>query len=132
MKPIRVLLVDDEVELISTLAERLEIRGFEAQWAETGAEAMQKAKGQKFDVAVLDLKMPRVGGLALKEQLQAKYPEMKFIFLTGYGSEEDFKEVTRQIGEEFYLVKPIDIDILICRIESVLNRNQGGAPDGAE
>jgi DNA-binding response OmpR family regulator len=125
MKPIRTLLVDDEVELISTLAERLNMRGFDAQWAETGAEAMQKAQDQEFDVAVLDLKMPKVGGLALKEKLQQQYPAMQFIFLTGYGSEEDFKEITRQIGEEFYLVKPIDIDILISRIKAVLNRGKG-------
>jgi DNA-binding response OmpR family regulator len=125
MKPIRTLLVDDEVELISTLAERLNMRGFDAHWAETGAEAMQKAQNQEFDVAVLDLKMPKVGGLALKEKLQQKYPAMQFIFLTGYGSEEDFNMITQQIGQEFYLVKPIDIDILISRIKSVLNRNNG-------
>lgn len=130
MKPIRVLLVDDELELISTLAERLGLRGFEVQWAETGADALQKARDQYFDVAVLDLKMPGVGGLALKEKLQEKYPEMKFIFLTGYGSEEEFRVVTRQIGEEFYLIKPIDIDVLISRIEMVLRRRQEDRPNG--
>ena len=74
----RLLLVDDEIELVSTLAERLSIRGIDAQWATTGADALVKAEQQFFDVAILDLKMPKIGGLALKEKLLEKYPEMKF------------------------------------------------------
>jgi len=117
----RVLLVDDEIELVSTLAERLSLRGIDAQWATTGADALVKAEQQFFDVAILDLKMPKIGGLALKEKLLEKYPEMKFIFFTGYGSEEDFKAISKQVGEEYYLVKPLDIEILIEKINAVLN-----------
>jgi DNA-binding response OmpR family regulator len=117
----RVLLVDDEIELVSTLAERLSLRGIDAQWSTTGADALVKAEHQFFDVAVLDLKMPKIGGLALKEKLLKKYPEMKFIFFTGYGSEEDFKTISKQVGEEYYLVKPLDIEILIEKINTVLN-----------
>lgn len=117
----RLLLVDDEIELVSTLAERLSIRGIDAQWATTGADALVKAEQQFFDVAILDLKMPKIGGLALKEKLLEKYPEMKFIFFTGYGSEEDFKAIAKQVGEEYYLVKPLDIEILIEKINAVLN-----------
>ena len=121
MIPMRLLLVDDEIELVSTLAERLSIRGIDAQWATTGADALVKAEQQFFDVAILDLKMPKIGGLALKEKLLEKYPEMKFIFFTGYGSEEDFKAIAKQVGEEYYLVKPLDIEILIEKINAVLN-----------
>ena len=117
----RLLLVDDEIELVSTLAERLSLRGIDAQWSTTGADALVKAEQQFFDVAILDLKMPKIGGLALKEKLWKKYPEMKFIFCTGYGSEEDFGVISKQVGEEYYLVKPLDIEILIEKINAVLN-----------
>lgn len=118
--PIKVLLVDDEVEFVSTLAERLSFRSVDAIWTNTSDEAMRQVESQHFDVAVLDLKMPKVCGLKLKETLHKMHPDMKFIFLTGYGSEEDFKVVSDQIGEEFYLVKPVDIDVLIDKINIVV------------
>ena len=119
----KVLLVDDEIELVSTLAERLSFRGIDAQWASTGAEALAKAENQLFDVAVLDLKMPKISGLALKNELIKKYPTMKFIFFTGYGSEEDFDMVSKQVGEEYYLVKPLDIETLVEKINAVFGLN---------
>jgi len=119
----KVLLVDDEVEFVSTLAERLSIRGLDVEWVTSGAEALQKVEHQFFDIAILDLKMPKVGGLELKEKLLKKHPAMKFIFSTGYASEEDFNVISKQIGEEFYLVKPLEIKILIEKINSVLNLN---------
>lgn len=116
----RVLLVDDEKEFVSTLAERLTLRGIDAEWSTTGQEALRLAEGGTFDVAVLDIKLPEMGGLRLKEKLQEKCPGMEFIFLTGYGSEKDFTAVSRQAGEKFCLVKPVDIEILIGRMEAVL------------
>lgn len=118
----RVLLVDDEKEFVSTLAERLALRGIDAEWSTTGQEALRLAEAADFDVAVLDVKLPEMGGLRLKEKLQEKCPGMEFIFLTGYGSEKDFTAVICQAGEEFCLVKPVDIEILIGRMEAVLGR----------
>jgi len=120
----RVLLVDDENEFVSTLAERLELRGFEAEWATTSAKALKIAESKSFDLAVLDVKMPEMGGLKLKEKLQEMWPKMKFIFLTGYGSESEFKEIACQAGEEFCLVKPIDIEVLIERMDHLLHRGE--------
>jgi len=116
---VKLLLVDDEVELVSTLAERLSIRGFDVKWTTSSDEALKQVESESFNVAVLDLKMPKICGLKLKEELHKKHPQMKFIFLTGYGSEEDFKVISDQIGAEFYLVKPVDIDILIEKINLI-------------
>ncbi len=126
--PIQVLLVDDEIELVSTLAERLSMRGFDVKWATTSEEALKEVQSHSFDVAVLDLKMPRICGLKLKESLQKKQPAMKFIFLTGYGSEEDYRKISDQIGEEFYLVKPVDIEVLIERIHGIVNLEKKDKP----
>lgn len=120
-----VLLVDDEEELASALAERLSMRGIEADWVTSGEEALQRVKTRKYDLAVLDMKMPKIGGLELKTLLQAECPELKFIFVTGYGSEKDFKEVVSQSGEACYLVKPVDIQLLVQRMQDLIKGSGG-------
>jgi DNA-binding response OmpR family regulator len=123
----RVLLVDDESDLASALAERLDMRGIEADWVSSGQEALARAAAGHYDLAVLDLKMPKIGGLELKVRMQALYPHMKFIFLTGYGSEKDFEAVACQAGEKCYLVKPVEIEDLI-RLMNDLTKKSGGVP----
>jgi DNA-binding response OmpR family regulator len=122
----RVLLVDDEVDLASALAERLEMRGFETDWVSAGADAIKQVEGKKYDVAVLDVKMPGISGLDLKARLEQIDPGMKFIFLTGYGSEIDFKELTCRAGETACLVKPIDINDLIDMMNSLAEKPERG------
>jgi DNA-binding response OmpR family regulator len=116
----RVLLVDDEVELVSALAERLSLRGIEAEWASTSDGALTQAEAKRFDVAVLDVKMPKISGLELKKRLQGKCPHMKFIFVTGHGSEDSFQEAFNDAGTAYYLVKPLHIETLITKMNEVL------------
>jgi DNA-binding response OmpR family regulator len=118
----KVLLVDDERELVSTLAERLNLRGLEAQWATSAEEAMLRMQTESFDIAVLDVKMPKVDGLLLKKQLQEKCPAMKFIFVTGHGSSQDFAAGASEVGSDYYLVKPLKIEDLIAKIREALQR----------
>jgi DNA-binding response OmpR family regulator len=117
-----ILLVDDEEEFVSALAERLALRGIDADWATCAEAALAKVENTCYELAVLDVKMPRTGGIKLKKSLQSKCPEMKFIFLTGHGSEENFKACTAEIGTDCYLVKPIQIDDLIARLKAVLDQ----------
>jgi len=120
MKPLRVLLVDDEGEFVSTLAERLSIRGIETEFATAGEEALRLVGSRCYDMAILDMKMPGMGGLRLKGEIQERCPDMRFLFLTGYGSEKEFHAVSCQVGEEFCLVKPVDIDDLIAKMMEAL------------
>jgi DNA-binding response OmpR family regulator len=117
----RVLLVDDEKELVSALAERLMLRGIDAEWYTTGAEALKRVESGCFDLAVLDVKMPKLGGLELKEKLKGKCPDMKFIFLTGCGSEKDFISATTSQGKSYYLLKPVDIQELMEKMQSLFD-----------
>jgi DNA-binding response OmpR family regulator len=112
--------VDDEQELVSTIGERLRLRGIQAQWATSSEDALKLIAAQHFDVAVLDMKMPKIGGLELKKGIQARCPAMKFVFLTGYGSEHDFEAVRKEFGADHYLFKPVDIDELIKQIKTVM------------
>ncbi len=117
----RILLVDDEAELVSTLAERLSFRGIEADWVTSAEEALARVERQSYDVAVLDVKIPRISGLALKKLLEEKDTGLKFIFLTGHGSEEDFRVGSSEAGEAYYLIKPVDLNLLIEKLKEITN-----------
>ena len=115
----RVLLVDDEEEFVTTLAERLTIRGFAVEYATKAADALVLAGKNVYDIAVLDMKMPVIGGLQLREILERQHPEMKFIFLTGHGSEDDYRAGSTGAG---YLVKPVDINTLIQKMKQAIDQ----------
>jgi DNA-binding response OmpR family regulator len=115
----RVLLVDDEQELVSTLAERLVMRDIDASWVTSGAEAIQIVDQEDFDVAVLDVKLPGMNGLELKRRLKSRKPALQFIFLTGHGSEEDYLAGAAETGNDYYLVKPVQIDVLLKKLHEI-------------
>ena len=124
----RILLVDDEVEFVVTLAERLSIRGIEADWTTKPSEAEKMVGEKHYDLALLDVKMPEVSGISLKKRLQIKCPGMKFIFLTGHGSEESYQAGSSEAGAEYYLLKPLQIEELVTKIYTALG-GDGGAGD---
>jgi DNA-binding response OmpR family regulator len=116
----KVLLVDDEEEFVATLAERLSLRGIEAQWATSAEEALRLLETEAFDLAVLDVKIPKVDGLELRKRMQAKCPALKFIFVTGHGSTDDFECGISEVGADYYLAKPIKIEHLILKMNEAL------------
>ena len=71
----RVLLVDDEVEYVSTLAERLSFRGIDASWVSSAKDALERIRQESFDIAVLDVKMPKMGGIELKQIIEEINPD---------------------------------------------------------
>ncbi len=115
----KALLVDDEKELVTTLAERLMFRDIEADWATSGTDALKLAEENAYDVAVLDVKMPKMSGLTLMKRLRERHPTMKFIFMTGHGSEEDFR--TGSADASHYLVKPVKLEALLAKMKEALN-----------
>ncbi len=120
MNKMKVLLVDDEEELVSTMAERLSLRGIDADWSTSSEDALRKLERGRYDVAVLDVKIPRISGIELKKQMERKSPHTRFIFLTGHGSEADFKAGSAEAGPEFYLVKPVNIEDLIKKMDELI------------
>jgi DNA-binding response OmpR family regulator len=117
-----VLLVDDETELVTTLAERLGLRGIHACWATNAEEALRLLQQEPFDIAVLDLKLPKVDGIELKKHLQELRPDLKFIFVTGHGSNSAYETASSEVGSKYYLAKPLDIERLIGKMKEVLRR----------
>jgi DNA-binding response OmpR family regulator len=116
----RVLLVDDEKELVSTLAERLALRGIEADWVATADSALRVVESEPYDLAVVDVKIPGINGIELKRRMQKKRPNMKFIFMTGHGSEADYEAALAEAGSQYYLAKPVKIGLLIEKMKEAL------------
>ncbi|HET97981.1 MAG TPA: response regulator [Desulfurivibrio alkaliphilus] len=116
----RILLVDDEYELVTTLAERMELRGLEADWATSGDDALARITTTSYDVVVIDIKMPKISGIEVKRRMEKIRPGMKYIFMTGHGSEGDFQEGSTEVGgERYYLLKPVAIESLLEKINEV-------------
>jgi DNA-binding response OmpR family regulator len=113
----RVLLVDDERKFATMLAKRLALRGIDIDYVYTGENAILKSETQKYDVAILDVKMPGIGGIELERKLKELDPGMKIIFLTGHGSRNDYE--TGSAEAACYLAKPIQIDELIAILREV-------------
>jgi len=113
----KVLLVDDEKKFAAMLAKRLKLRGIDIDYVSTGEDAIVKAKTQRYDVAILDVKMPGIGGIELERKLNKLDPGLKIIFLTGHGSPSDFESGSAQAA--FYLAKPLQIEELITILHEV-------------
>ena len=111
-KLIKVLLVDDEVKLLESVSQRLSLRDFEVTTASDGKKAIKAAKGDKFDVAIVDLRMPGMDGTEVLKTLKKRHKWLEVIILTGYGSIDSAAECTR-LGAFGYLEKPCDFDNLI-------------------
>ncbi len=109
--PDRVLLVDDERELVQTLSERLEMRDVGSAVAYDGASALKLVEDDEPEVMIIDLKMPGIDGLEVLRKVKRTRPEIEVIILTGQGSEED-KARCMELGAFGYLQKPVDIEEL--------------------
>jgi DNA-binding NtrC family response regulator len=114
VQKLRILVVDDEEELVHALVERLQLRGMDALGVVTGKEALERIRSEAFDVILLDVKMPGLGGMKVIREIKDQHPELQVIMLTGHSSAQD-AEKGRQLGAFEYLQKPVNIDNL-CQI----------------
>lgn len=121
MKDWTVLLVDDEVEFISALAERLSFRGIQARTAGDGEEALAMIEREPPQVVVLDLMMPGMSGVEVLQEIRRNHPEIKVILLTGHGSTREGMEGMR-LGAFDYLMKPLSIDELMEKLKNAVEQ----------
>ena len=113
----KVLLVDDEKKFATMLSKRLALRGIDIDCANTGEDALQLIEQTKYDVAIIDVKMPGIGGIELEQRLRDLAPGIKSIFVTGHGSEKDFGVGSTKAA--YYLTKPLQIEKLIEILQKV-------------
>ena len=111
-RQIKILIVDDDVEFLKSISERFSIRDFEVSTASEGKQALKAAKKGKYDVALLDLRMPEMDGTAVLKSLKKKHKFMQVIILTGHGSIDSAVECTK-LGAFKFLEKPFDFEKLL-------------------
>jgi DNA-binding NtrC family response regulator len=114
---IKVLIVDDEVALANTLAQRLQMRDLKVRTVYDGEQALSKLKIDKPDVIVLDLRMPGMHGMEVLQEIKKACPDIQVIILTGHGTDKDEEEAKRLGGFDF-LNKPVDIETLTRKIKA--------------
>ena len=116
MKETQILLVDDEVIFTRNLSKLLEVRGYEVTIANDGKSALRAFGETKFDVVVLDLKMPGMDGIATLEEIKKLGLFTETLILTGHGS-SDTKAEADELGAYAYINKPCDLDDLLAMIK---------------
>ena len=120
-----VLIVDDEKNIRLTLSSALEILNISADTASTGEEALQKLAAQSFRLMLLDLKLPGMNGLEVLRRVTDRYPDLKVIIMTAYGSIEVAVEAMKT-GAMDFLQKPLDLKV----VHNVVSRVLKGPPEG--
>jgi two-component system alkaline phosphatase synthesis response regulator PhoP len=117
----RILIVDDEVDIVSTVQYRLEFCGFEVITAANGKEGIEKAVNEKPDIILLDIRMPVMNGHEVLERLKS-CPELKdipVIMLTAYSDAKDIAKAA-DLGVAGYVTKPFDFPDLMGKISNAL------------
>src|SRR6516225_8753272 len=117
----RILIVEDEPNMVAGLRDNFEYEGYEVLTASDGAEGLGRALNDAPDLVVLDVMMPKMSGLDVCKQLKAKRPSIPVIMLTARGQEVD-KVVGLELGADDYVTKPFSIRELLARVKAVLRR----------
>jgi DNA-binding NtrC family response regulator len=113
----KVLIVDDEVDFATVLAERMRSRDLDVDTVESGFEAIDRVKEKKYDAIILDLAMPGLDGIDTLKRLLEDNPDLQVILLTGRATTEKGVEAVK-LGAVEFLEKPANIDMLMEKIEA--------------
>jgi len=120
----KVLIVEDEPDMILGLKDNFEFEGYEVLTATDGQSGLEKARKERPDLVVLDVMMPRMSGLEVCKALRSEGFDRPIIMLTARGQEID-KVVGLELGADDYVTKPFSIRELMARVRAVLRRSEG-------
>jgi two-component system, OmpR family, alkaline phosphatase synthesis response regulator PhoP len=127
----KVLLVDDEQDIVDLLKYNLEREGYQVYTALNGRDAMKSAKANRPDLIVLDIMMPGMDGVEVCTQLR-QLPEFKntlITFLTARG--EDYSQIAGfEAGADDYITKPVRPKVVVSKVKAMLKRSGGERPEG--
>ncbi len=121
MEKIKILLVDDEPDVTRILSKRLGRRGYECQAAANGQEAVDAMAQFAFGVIIMDVKMPVMDGMSALQIIHARWPKTQIILLSGHADMQLAVQAMSE-GAFGYLMKPVDIDELLFKIEDAVTQ----------
>lgn len=123
MEKMRMMLVDDEERFLSTTQKLLERKGYDVVTASSGVEALEKIRIHNIHVVILDVKMPGMDGNATLKEIKRQFPIVEVIMLTGHATMESAIDGLKS-GAFDYLMKPVDIDIIIQKAEQAFEKRK--------
>ncbi len=117
----KILIVDDEEDLVTMIKLRLEAAGYDTLEAYDGQEALKKAQDQNPDLIILDLMLPKMNGYKVCRMLKfnEKYRHIPIIMFTAKVQDTD-KQMGQKVGADAYIIKPFEPDILLGKIRELL------------
>lgn len=130
MRPVNVLLVDDEIPFLETLTKRLSKRGIRIAKAFSGEQALSELENNRdIEIVVLDIKMPGMDGLETLAEVKKHFPSVEVIILTGHATFESAIKGMR-LGAFDYLNKPCELEELTNTILEAIRKRKGGDDNG--
>jgi DNA-binding response OmpR family regulator len=120
----KVLIVEDEPDMVLGLKDNFEFEGYEVVTATDGATGLERARTLKPDLVVLDIMLPKMSGLEVCKALRGEGFDKPIIMLTARGQEID-KVVGLELGADDYVTKPFSIRELLARVRAILRRTEG-------
>lgn len=125
---INLLIVDDEEQFLNSISRSLELRDFKVIAVNRGEKAIEAAKKNPIDIALVDLKMPGISGEETLKRLKQEHKWMEVVILTGHGAIDSAVECTKS-GAYSYLQKPCELNILLEALQDaykkkVMNKKQ--------
>ena len=129
---VKILLVDDEPDLVQLVSVRLEAAGYEMAAAFDGQEALEQVKKVKPALIILDLMLPKLDGYKVCRLLKfdGKYKKIPILIFTARAQEEDIK-LAMECGADAYLTKPFDAQMLLEKLKEMLNQTAAPKAGGA-
>ncbi len=118
MKKLKILVVDDEENILKSVSTFLEMSGHEAETAGKPSRALKKLERGDFDVLLTDFRMPEMNGLELADRVRERFPDLTWLLMTAFGSIKDAVEAMRK-GAFDYLTKPVDGEELLAVLEKI-------------
>ena len=125
-RPSKILIIDDDVELVTLLVDYFTLEGFEATPAHSGTEGLQALENKEFDLIILDVMMPKKDGFAVLREMRSVKNATPVLFLTARDSIED-RVKGLDLGGNDYLIKPFSFDELLARIRAMTRKAAGNA-----
>src|SRR5512139_1550919 len=122
MEKVRILIAEDEKNQRDLLEGFLIKEGFSVEAVANGRESLQKLKGNFFDMALIDYKMPELDGAQTLKEIRRLYPDLPVIMMTAYGTVETAVAAMKE-GALDYLTKPIDLDELLLMLQRIIERS---------
>ncbi|HEX9911169.1 MAG TPA: response regulator [Desulfatiglandales bacterium] len=119
----KILVVDDEVDLVETLRFPLELEGFDVIVSYNGEDALNQAREKNPDLILLDIMLPKLDGYKVCRLLKfdERYKHIPILMLTAKTQEKD-KLIGKETGADEYITKPFDIDFVISKVKSYLSK----------